>query len=191
MAKHQIPVHSLVDGQTVVIDDQSVWAIPIEELAQQIRLVSPMRAELSFYPQEGGLLIRGSMTGEVGLACNRCAEEAFACLNVDITSFEPLPIADNDIDEDEEALEADPDLDVTVFTSFEDVLCFDMAAFLWEEFALALPVKPLCIEQCKGLCTTCGSNLNTMQCACNTDEGDLRLAALRGLVVPQKNILHK
>ncbi|MDL2317223.1 DUF177 domain-containing protein [Desulfovibrio sp. OttesenSCG-928-A18] len=55
------------------------------------------------------------------------------------------------------------------------------AALVWEEFLLALPVKPLCSRACKGLCPVCGCNLNEQACACNKDEGDPRLAVLRGL----------
>ena len=59
----------------------------------------------------------------------------------------------------------------------------DLAGLLWEEFVLALPVRPLCKPDCKGLCPDCGKNLNEGSCSCVRDEGDPRLAALRGLKV--------
>ena len=61
-----------------------------------------------------------------------------------------------------------------------------LSGLLWEEFLLALPVKPLCSTGCKGLCPSCGSNLNTSSCACKGEEGDPRLAALRGLTIGKK-----
>ena len=54
---------------------------------------------------------------------------------------------------------------------------------LWEEFSLALPVKPLCRPDCRGLCPECGKNLNEGACGCSRDSGDPRLAALRQLKV--------
>lgn len=56
-------------------------------------------------------------------------------------------------------------------------------ALAWEEFSLALPIKPLCSNECKGLCPECGSDRNTEPCSCVTKKGDPRLAALRGLMV--------
>jgi uncharacterized protein len=50
-----------------------------------------------------------------------------------------------------------------------------------EQFQLALPMKALCSEACKGLCPTCGTNLNTGTCDCNIKWEDPRLAALKAL----------
>ena len=47
----------------------------------------------------------------------------------------------------------------------------------------ALPVNPLCKTDCKGLCPQCGTNLNNGTCGCIPDEGDPRLAVLRGLTL--------
>jgi uncharacterized protein len=58
----------------------------------------------------------------------------------------------------------------------------DLNELLREQFYLALPMKPLCSEECKGLCPQCGINRNTATCACATEWEDPRLAALRGIV---------
>ena len=58
-----------------------------------------------------------------------------------------------------------------------------LAALAWEEFLLALPMKPLCDPACKGLCPQCGVNRNTATCSCGTDAADPRMAPLRGLKV--------
>ena len=59
----------------------------------------------------------------------------------------------------------------------------DVSALVWEEFSLALPVKPLCSSDCRGVCPVCGKNLNEGPCGCSSDEGDPRLAALRNLKI--------
>lgn len=46
---------------------------------------------------------------------------------------------------------------------------------------LAVPVKNLCREQCKGLCPRCGTNLNEKTCACETTDIDPRWEALKDL----------
>ena len=51
-----------------------------------------------------------------------------------------------------------------------------------EQFYLALPMKPLCREACKGLCPNCGTNLNEATCDCQVRWEDPRLAALKALM---------
>lgn len=58
---------------------------------------------------------------------------------------------------------------------------FDVQGYLWQQFLLALPAKPLCDPACKGLCPKCGANKNQDACQCQDDEGDPRLAVLRQL----------
>jgi uncharacterized protein len=43
----------------------------------------------------------------------------------------------------------------------------DLGPDIREEIILDYPVKPLCKPDCKGLCPTCGKNLNEGQCNCN------------------------
>jgi uncharacterized protein len=61
----------------------------------------------------------------------------------------------------------------------------DLKELLREQFYLALPMKPLCREDCHGLCPQCGTNLNTGTCACTPVWEDPRLAPLKGLVTPE------
>jgi len=46
---------------------------------------------------------------------------------------------------------------------------------------MALPVKTLCRENCKGLCDGCGHDLNEGDCGCNHQPPDSRFAALKNL----------
>ncbi|HBA93910.1 MAG TPA: nucleic acid-binding protein [Ruminococcaceae bacterium] len=51
-----------------------------------------------------------------------------------------------------------------------------------EEIQLFLPAKMLCKEECKGLCQSCGKNLNYEKCEC-VKEVDPRLAVLSDLLI--------
>jgi uncharacterized protein len=55
----------------------------------------------------------------------------------------------------------------------------DLTALLETETTLALPMKPLCREGCRGLCPVCGGNRNITACACETRAPDPRWAALK------------
>jgi uncharacterized protein len=50
---------------------------------------------------------------------------------------------------------------------------------LREQVLLALPLKTICRDDCKGLCPHCGKNLNEIQCACVDEVEDPRWAALK------------
>ena len=50
-----------------------------------------------------------------------------------------------------------------------------------EQIELALPMARLCSEECRGLCPSCGENLNLGECACSEDQSDMRWAALKEL----------
>ena len=58
----------------------------------------------------------------------------------------------------------------------------DLGDLMHEQFVLALPMKPLCSDACKGLCPTCGTNLNKGTCECKPSWNDPRLAALQGIL---------
>lgn len=57
----------------------------------------------------------------------------------------------------------------------------DLSELVNEEVSLSLPAKILCKDECKGLCSQCGANLNVSKCNCKTDI-DPRLSALLQLL---------
>ena len=58
----------------------------------------------------------------------------------------------------------------------------DVDEFVYGEVVLSLPTKHLCKEDCKGLCPTCGKDLNTGNCDCKKKDIDPRLAPLMDLL---------
>ncbi|SDF71013.1 YceD family protein [Desulfovibrio legallii] len=169
------------EGKEFVLDDPTVWQEPLKEFHMDCRVRKPLRATVSVTPVEDGWLVRGSLEGEVVLPCSRCAEDAVIPVAARFEEFESRP------EEPEPeaagrhgAQEAAPVGERLIFERGAPLL--DLAAVCWEEFVLALPSTPLCREDCKGLCARCGANLNAGPCACPPEEGDPRLAVLRGLV---------
>ena len=55
----------------------------------------------------------------------------------------------------------------------------DFGELMREQFYLVLPMKPLCREDCQGLCPVCGGNRNRETCSCSTEWVDPRLEGLR------------
>jgi uncharacterized protein len=59
---------------------------------------------------------------------------------------------------------------------------FEIDDLVREVIILAVPLKPLCSEDCKGLCPICGTDLNRSQCSCVKKETDPRWDKLKGLL---------
>ncbi len=57
----------------------------------------------------------------------------------------------------------------------------DLDPYVREQLLLAIPQYPVCQEACKGLCPSCGANLNERECGCDRRTPDPRWAALEKL----------
>ena len=71
-------------------------------------------------------------------------------------------------------------------TAFYREGTLDVIEMLREQFQLALPMKPLCAQACRGLCPECGANLNRTACGCTPVWEDPRLAPLKELLNREK-----
>jgi len=58
----------------------------------------------------------------------------------------------------------------------------DLTEIVLNEIAAEFPMKPLCSEECKGLCPVCGKNNNKTKCNCKAGEVDPRLQILKKLL---------
>ncbi|WP_300718777.1 DUF177 domain-containing protein [uncultured Desulfovibrio sp.] len=178
MQNYRIPLSEIApSGREVTLDDPAIWQGPLDEFQMECRVVSPLKAELGIMPLEGGYLVRGGITGTVVLPCNRCAEDVTVTVDARFENFEETAAPP----ENEEAASGAEDLLESRVVVENGVPCLDLGAICWEEFVLALPVNPLCRADCKGLCPGCGANLNDGPCRCAHEEGDPRMAVLRGL----------
>ena len=63
----------------------------------------------------------------------------------------------------------------------------DMTEAIRQYFTLNLPMKPMCMENCEGICLTCGINLNEAGCVCDKTRGDARWDVLLELVSANDN----
>lgn len=70
------------------------------------------------------------------------------------------------------------DEEVTVIESGN----IDLDEIVENAFVGALPINYLCSEDCKGLCSVCGCNLNHETCSCDSDNVDPRLAVLKNFL---------
>jgi uncharacterized protein len=137
-------------------------------------VVAPVVLAMDVHKDRDRFRLVGGVSTELEVACSRCLEPYRMPVDARF-DLRYVPEADAEATGDREV--ADEDVDTTVYRDDE----IDVHAVLQEQFYLALPMKPLCRDTCRGLCTQCGTNLNEGACACDGAWEDPRLAPLRGL----------
>lgn len=165
------------NGQTFQYNNQKIWTEPLKEFHIACKIIDDIQAEVFVLPEEEGCLFRGKLRGKVSVPCDRCAEETEINIEYQFDEFEEYP-RDNAEENGEELFE-----DNRVVFKDKNAVVIDMGALLWEEFVLTLPTKPLCRKDCKGVCSTCGKNLNEGICACEDEGRDPRFAVLKNLKI--------
>ncbi|HVN76740.1 MAG TPA: DUF177 domain-containing protein [Thermoanaerobaculaceae bacterium] len=118
-----------------------------------------------------GYLLEGEVEGKARLRCVRCLAE-FDFPFAERVDLHLLPLAA--APQDDETRLGRTDLEVRFYEEPQ----VDLAELAAEQFALAVPMKPLCAESCRGLCPRCGANLNQGACPCPPETDD-RMAALK------------
>ena len=116
------------------------------------------------FNEAGILRLTGTLTAEMICVCDRCGEE-----------FESL----KEMDLDATVVEENPEDDPSFFVLEGNEI--DLDEILSTLFILDMETKFLCREDCKGLCPTCGKNLNLGPCGCRKPI-DPRFAVLEQLL---------
>jgi uncharacterized protein len=84
-----------------------------------------------------------------------------------------------EIAQDEEVELAEEELVSATYEGNE----IDFTAEVAAQIIMAIPIKPLCRENCRGLCPTCGADLNIAECACDRNEAGFKFSALKNLKI--------
>jgi uncharacterized metal-binding protein YceD (DUF177 family) len=109
--------------------------------------------------------VEGKLTGEMPQVCSRCAEEyQLPFQKKFITAYYK---SEDNIRNLGGAIN---DLDGSFDIEFLDGNEINLADLIHEQVAIEIPFKPLCSEECLGLCTRCGINLNFSKCNCSRDD---------------------
>lgn len=152
--------------QTLAVSEQ--WP-NLNWQGQQIQFKGPVQISFQITGQQKSLLIRGEVAADLELACSRCTENFL--LHVRCPLDETISLADED------------DQEVFIDREQDELDLTDLGLQVLLE---NLPLQPLCRQDCRGLCPSCGQDLNSGDCDCETDTIDPRLAIL-GQLLRQDN----
>ena len=139
---------------------------------ESFTVVRPVALAFDIFKDKAHFRLVGQVTTVLNLPCGRCLE-SFS-LPVDASfdlRYQPhtanTGAGEREIEEDD------------LSTAFYEDDTIDLGQLMREQFYLVLPMKPLCREDCRGLCPMCGMNLNRGKCGCTREWEDPRLAVLK------------
>lgn len=134
---------------------EEIWppeAVPLEG-PDQAHLVAPLRVRVEGVVADKEALLTVKAESQVSMICGRCVERARFPLSATFTLTVPFEQEWAEVDE-------------------------DVRQYVW----LALPDRPLCRPQCRGLCAQCGRNLNRGPCGCRRESGTSPFEVLKHLI---------
>ncbi len=126
--------------------------------------VAPVHVQIQVDNSGDSLLARGKIKSEMDVQCDRCLKPFHYTVQVDYE--DEWVYAPHATEEQSE--------NAMIFDKDE----IDLTETIFEQIILGLPMRFICSPQCKGLCSSCGKNLNENSCDCVQDNIDPRLAAL-------------
>jgi len=147
---------------------------PSPPFGREIDLVAPVTGQAYLMRTQDGIVAKVDLSTAVRLECSRCLEpfehpisahfeEAYHP-SVNLTTGVPLPAGED------QALQIDEHHVLNLTETARQYLL------------TAMPVKPVCRPDCKGLCPDCGANLNAEECRCSEEPVSSPFAALASLL---------
>lgn len=166
-------VHELLSRQQPLELQGSLDLTDLFRESRDVKPLGPLAYRLEVQVSNRMIHVSGELDVHIRLLCSRCLDP--------IDEHFVLPFEEQfRVMKPSDPPPAEEDEFVSVT---EDQI--DLDPFMEEELVVQLPLIPLCSEDCKGLCPTCGTNRNEQTCACSNDRIDPRLEALQNWFKPE------
>ncbi len=139
-------------------------------------LLTAIHLDAQIRKVEDEITVEARLKADVGMQCSRYLQEHRQQID---EAFNVMYLPEPEGQENVNELElSETDLNVEYYTG--DTI--NLAELAREQLLLLLPIKPLCQEDCAGLCPACGQNLNEGTCICPKEALDPRFSVLKKLL---------
>jgi uncharacterized protein len=177
----RIPIEQLRENSQIYEFTQKAETFPVlKELMRQDEgeFLAPIHVRLKATRIGEIVEIEGGLATEMRLACGRCLTPfAYPLAGEFALTYIQAPAESAAAAEAEDREVAADDIDLVYFRGEE----IDLTDGIQEQVVLALPLRPLCRETCRGLCPNCGADLNHETCSCQSPPAGGPFAALHRL----------
>lgn len=140
----------------------------------ECEFLAPVTTSLTVVREFDHIRVNGVIGTIVKLSCSRCLAEYTADIESRFTIFYTRSAESQPEDEVELG---EQDLISVTYAGDE----IDFADEIAEQVLLEIPYKPLCAEECKGLCFSCGTDLNNAVCSCSDNAVSMTFSSLKEL----------
>lgn len=156
----------------------------LHRFCREEKLYFPQPVTARLHAQRTGdtVTLTGRLASAVNMVCSRCLVEFELPLKIDFsTTAIPEQAARADLDTAEEIELEAAEMDLITYQG----TCIDIKDELAQQVIMGLPFNPLCSPECKGLCSSCGVNLNEVACKCPDRNGSNPFSVLKQLSFPE------
>lgn len=160
------------DGARAVYKPESkLESIAVSGADYPVKVIEPI--EISVV-NKGNKVLEIKYSGEaaVFIPCARCLEDVEYPISFSGVRQADMKLADEKRDE--------------AFFIIENKMYPDL--LITDEILMRWPIRVLCREDCKGICSQCGANLNYTQCGCEKEATDPRMAAIKDIFSKFKEV---
>lgn len=154
---------------------------PVNDIVDIAGINSMVHGEVRLTRTEQSILVEGTLYTALRSTCSRCLS-LFNCpltLNIEEEYFPTTDVVSGA----SLTLPEEPG-----YFTIDEHHTLDLTEAVRQYALLAIPMKPLCREDCAGLCPSCGHNLNQGPCNCQPQEADPRWSELGKLALANKGV---
>jgi uncharacterized protein len=162
-------------------EDPQVFPIIAEMIKnRECEFLKPLNIRLKAFRIKELFEVQGTFRTRIRLPCSRCLKDFDTPLMSDfeLTYTKEMPGL-MDVFEDEEIELRVEEIGMIYFRGEE----INLQQGIQEQVVMAFPLQPLCDDNCKGLCSNCGSDLNRGDCGCKREPGTNKFAVLKNLKI--------
>ncbi len=150
--------------------DQDFDFISLDLVEEDAVFLEPTHAVVEVRKIGSDVQVKGRITTRLSFVCSRCLRP----FEYSVDSVFDLMYLPEELDEIKEELE-DEDLDR--FFYYHQQL--NLRDIILEQLNLSFPLRPLCSEDCEGICPVCGEIIQEGKCSCEVKDSDPRLEKLK------------
>lgn len=176
-----IEIHQLPDQGITITEDRE--ATSFHELVKvmnrdKVEFTSPIGIDLWIAAEKDMIRVKGRVAFTLRMVCSRCASVLDGNLDRSFTLRYSRQIPKDVHDPGQEGIELTAE---QIGLAYYEGDRIDLKDAIQEQVILALPFKPVCREDCKGLCPQCGVDRNQETCKCDQQKPSGPFDVLKGL----------
>jgi uncharacterized protein len=166
-AQMELFIAALADGDHAFAFTAPAAAIGLHEFLGEVTASGTVRRLAH------EIIVNAQLAGTIRRECDRCLAETEFPVDAELSLYYHITVPGERV-----SPQAD-DQEIRELPGNHDSIILDEEAR--QALLLAIPLKTLCRDDCKGLCSGCGADLNNEQCRCANTEVDPRWQGLAGL----------